>query len=431
MQLFQFPRDRARIERFCAAVSSHDRATEDAVRRIIEDVRQRGDEAVIELAKEFDQVEFRGPEDFFIPRSVLRESWEGLPDKLKAALELARKRIEAYHERQKLTGFSMKDEYGNILEQRVVPLQRVGVYVPGGTAAYPSTVLMDIVPARVAGVEEIIMITPPPRRGAPDLGASLGAAWLAGVDRVVGVGGPLGVAALAIGTASLPKVDLIVGPGNKYVAMAKKMLYGEIVIDMIAGPSELLVIADRSASIEHLAADMLSQAEHDPDAQSVAVLIGDLDIEALQREIERQASVLTRGPVALRALRDNGAIIRVEGRADAVEIANLKAPEHLMILTENPRELADQVRNVGAVFVGPYTPEPMGDYVAGPNHTLPTGGTARFFSPLSVWSFLKTSHVVEFTREGFEALAGPVITIAEAEGLTAHAEAVRRRLPRI
>ncbi|MFP4381084.1 MAG: histidinol dehydrogenase [Candidatus Sumerlaeia bacterium] len=428
MKVFQYPKDRLKIARFCSPAGAQDPKTDKDVQKIIDRVRKRGDAAIIEMVEEFDKVKYASAKEFFIPKSYLKTAWEGLPEKLQEALKLSLSRLKAYHERQKIENFACKDKYGNHMEQRVTPIERVGVYVPGGTAAYPSTVLMDIVPAKVAGVKEIVMITPPRRPDFLEVQASLGAAWLAGVDEVVGVGGPLGVAAMAIGTDTLKRVDLIVGPGNKYVAAAKKLLYGEIDIDMIAGPSEITIIADKSTPKEFIAADMLSQAEHDPDAQSVAIIIGTYDVPGLQHEIKSQATILPRKAMALDALRKNGAIINVQSREEAVMIANMKAPEHLEILAEKPRELAEKIPNVGAVFLGPYTPEPVGDYIAGPNHTLPTGGTARFYSPLSVMSFLKTSHIVEFTKEGLDALADATITIAEAEGLTAHAEAVRCRL---
>jgi histidinol dehydrogenase len=248
------------------------------------------------------------------------------------------------------------------------------------------------------------------------------------VDRVISVGGTPGVVALALGTETLPKVDIIVGPGNRFVATAKKLLYGEITIDMVAGPSEVLVLADDTASPVLVAADLLAQAEHDPDAQAIAVLIGDYDVTALQREIRSQTAELPRRAIIEQSLKAKGALIRVSSVEEALALAEQKAPEHLEILTRDARTLARRVRNVGAVFVGPYTPESMGDYAAGPNHTLPTGGTARFFSPLSVWSFLKTSHVVECSKKGFEALAETVTTLADTEGFGAHAAAVRRRL---
>ena len=427
MQILAYPKDRLKVERLLRRAAARDTATERVVRGIIERVRRGGDKAVAAFMKRFDGVEKPDPKRFRIPPARLKAAWDSLDPALRKALKTAHDRIRAYHRRQMIKGFVYRDALGNRMEQRVAPLRRVGVYVPGGTAAYPSTVLMDVVPARVAGVPQIVMITPPPRPGHEALEASLGAAYLAGVTEVVGIGGAHGIAAMALGTESLERVDKIVGPGNKYVAMAKRLLYGEIDIDMIAGPSEVLILADKSAPPHLVAADMLSQAEHDPDAQAIAILIGEYDVAALLEALRRQTQAAVRREFIERSLRANGAVIQVPDADTAVELANAKAPEHLEILTRGARALAKRIGNVGAIFVGPYTPEPMGDYVAGPNHTLPTGGTARFHSPLSVWSFLKSSHVVECSRRGFQALADTVVTIAEAEGLGAHAEAVVKR----
>ncbi len=427
MRVLQFPQDEKQVTRLFQCAAANDPATEEAVRQVIEQVRRRGDRAVAALTKRFDNVTLK-PSEFEIPADRLREAWNGLPQPLQKALKTARERIEAYHRKQLLKGFVYKDALGNRMEQRVTPVRRAGVYAPGGRASYPSTVLMDIVPARVAGVDEVILLTPPGGLDSEGGRAVLGAAWLAGVDRVISVGGTPGVVGLALGTETLPKVDIIVGPGNRFVATAKKLLYGEITIDMVAGPSEVLVLADDTASPVLVAADLLAQAEHDPDAQALAVLIGDYDVAALQREIRSQTAELPRRAIIEQSLKAKGALIRVNSVEEALALAEQKAPEHLEILTRDARTLARRVRNVGAVFVGPYTPESMGDYAAGPNHTLPTGGTARFFSPLSVWSFLKTSHVLECSKKGFEALAETVTTLADTEGFGAHAAAVRRRL---
>jgi histidinol dehydrogenase len=427
MRVLQFPRDEKQVTRLFQRAVANDPATEDAVRQVIEQVRRRGDRAVSTLTKRFDKVSLQ-PSQFEIPAQRLREAWDGLPKPLQKALKTARERIEAYHRKQLLKGFVYKDALGNRMEQRVTPVRRAGVYAPGGRASYPSTVLMDIVPARVAGVDEVILLTPPGGLDSEGGRAVLGAAWLAGVDRVISVGGTPGVVALALGTQTLPKVDIIVGPGNRFVATAKKLLYGEITIDMVAGPSEVLVLADDTASPVLVAADLLAQAEHDPDAQAIAVLIGDYDVAALQREIRSQTAELPRRAIIEQSLKAKGALIQVASVEEALALAEQKAPEHLELLIRDAQALAKRVRNVGAVFVGPYTPESMGDYAAGPNHTLPTGGTARFFSPLSVWSFLKTSHVLECSKKGFEALAETVTTLADVEGFGAHAAAVRRRL---
>ena len=429
MKLFQYPRDRAQIESLLLRRTGAEPDTETRVRAIIEQVRRNGDKAVASLTKKLDGVDLT-PSRFRVSPARLKKAWQDLPPELRSALKIARDRIVAYHKQQRLSGFTYHDDLGNRMDQRVRPLRRVAVYVPGWRAAYPSTVLMNIVPARLAGVDEVVVLTPPALLGAQGGQAALAAAWLAGVDEVIAVGGTPGIAALALGTESIERVDKIVGPGNRYIAMAKRLLYGEIDIDMIAGPSEILVLADRSASPRLVAADLLSQAEHDPDAQAVAILIGQYDVDALQKEISARMALTARRDIIRQSLWANGALIRVRTVADAVKLAERKAPEHLEILTRRPRVIADRIRNAGAIFIGPHTPEPMGDYAAGPNHVLPTGGTARFFSPLSVWSFLKTSHVIECSKNGFEALADTVETLARAEGLQAHAEAVSCRRKR-
>ncbi|NQU43973.1 histidinol dehydrogenase [bacterium] len=427
MKRLKYPADSVRIEALFRHAGKPDQETETSVQKIIERVRKDGDKAVVAYARRFDGVEMAGPEEFFIPRDRLKAAWEGLPSDLRKALERAHRRIRDYHEKQKMEGFTWRDDLGNRMDQRVLPLARVGVYAPGGTAAYPSTVLMDVVPAKVAGVREVLLITPPLRPGMESVVASYGAAWLAGVDEVLAVGGAHGLAAAALGTRTVRRVDKIVGPGNRFVAAAKRQLYGEIDIDMIAGPSEILILADSSAPPAIVAADLLSQAEHDPDAQAVAILIGEYDMDALEDEIKRQTKLAPRRGFIRQSLKARGALIQVEQADDAVLLSNLKAPEHLEIMARGARTLSKRITNAGAIFLGRYTPEAIGDYVAGPNHTLPTGGTARFFSPLSVWSFQKTSHVVECSKRGLADLADTVITIAEAEGLDAHAEAVRRR----
>ncbi len=428
MKLYQLPKDQNKVEKFFSRNAVGDLQTETLVRGIIERVRRQGDPAVSAYTQKFDGVQL-APTDFIIPRQTLKKAWLELDRPLQAALKKAHARIKEFHKRQMLSGYVWKDTLGNRMEQRVKALRRVGVYVPGGTAAYPSTVLMDIVPAKVAGVKEIVMITPPIRQGILQDGsrAALGAAWLAGVDEVVGIGGAQGIAAMALGTQSLRRVDKIVGPGNRFVAAAKKILYGEIDIDMVAGPSEVLILADKTAPPEFIAADMLAQAEHDVDAQSVVVLIGKYDRETLQKEIRKQTKSSLRKEIISKSLRRHGAIIEVRTRAEAVRLANLKAPEHLEIMTANPRALANKIDQVGAIFIGAITPEPMGDYILGPNHTLPTSGSARFYSPLSVLSFLKTSNVLECSAKGFASLAESVELLAQTEGLAAHAQAVRLR----
>lgn len=427
MKTFDYPRERENLARFFQKGERPDPSTDEAVRRIIEKVRRGGDRAVAALTRQLDGVALT-PGKFHISPKRLRKAWDGISPELRRALEIAHRRIREYHEKQIVEGFTYRDALGNRMDQRVAPIRRVCVYAPGGRAAYPSTALMDIVPARVAGVEQIVLLTPPGRLDDPDGQATLAAVHLAGVDEVVAVGGTPGVAALALGTETLERVDMVVGPGNRFIAAAKRLLYGQIDIDMVAGPSEILILADQSAPVATVAADLLSQAEHDPDAQAGVVLIGDFDLDALRKEIRAQTRRSPRAETIRQSLRKNGFVVRVAKAEDAIDLANMKAPEHLEIMAARARSMAAKVRNAGAIFLGRYTPESMGDYAAGPNHTLPTGGTARFFSPLSVWSFLKTSHVVECSRKGLEALAPTVEAIAEAEGLSAHAEAVRVRL---
>ena len=427
MKIWTWPADRRAIERSFRKAEQAPAEVERSVADIIEQVRRGGDRAVARLTRRFDGAHVR-PGDFDVPPQRLQQAWEATPGPLRRALRTARRRIEAFHRTQKLKGWTLREPGFGRIDQCVRPLRRVAVYAPGGKAAYPSTVLMDVVPAQVAGVAEIILLTPPGRDGWPDP-RTLAAAQVAGVDRVLRIGGAQAVAALAWGTETIPRVDKIVGPGNIYVATAKQRLYGQIDIDSVAGPSEVLILADGQARLDWIAADMLAQAEHDEDASAGVVLIGGgrRRATALEAELQRQLSKLERRRIARQSLRQHGYIILVRTTRQAAEIANLKAPEHLEIHTSAPRQLADMIENAGAIFLGPWTPEPIGDYVAGPNHTLPTGGTARFFSPLSVWSFYKTSHMIETTRRGLNALAADTIALAEAEGLTAHAESVRIR----
>ena len=339
------------------------------------------------------------------------------------ALLNALENISNFHNRQKRQSFIDARPDGTILGQRVRGLKRVGLYVPGGTAAYPSSVLMNAVPAKIAGVEELIMVTPPSKNGRanPDI---LAAAAIAGVDRVFLVGGAQAVAALTYGTESIPRVDKIVGPGNIYVATAKRLVYGKVDIDMIAGPSEILVLADGTADPKYLAADLMSQAEHDPLAASI-LLTTDGDIAG--RTIERQMQTLERRDIIERSLRDCGAVIVCRSVDEMADIANEIAPEHIELMIEDPMSLLGRIDNAGSVFMGKYSPEPLGDYYAGPNHVLPTSGTARFFSPLSVDSFVKRSSFISFTREALAEASGDITVIAEREGLTAHANSIRVR----
>lgn len=427
MKIWTWPKDKEAIGNYFAQAGQAAPGVDRAVDGILDAVRTGGDTAVAEFTRQFDKVEVK-PGQFEVPAERLKAAWDATPAPLKKALRTAKRRIEAFHKTQKLTGWTIKEKGFGRIDQRVLPLERVGVYAPGGKAAYPSTALMDIIPARVAGVKEIILVTPPGADGWPDP-RTLAAAHLAGATRVLRIGGAQAVAALAYGTETIPRVDKVVGPGNIYVATAKRKLYGRIDIESVAGPSEVLILADAQARLDFIAADMLAQAEHDPDASAGAVLIGGgaTRAKALAQEVQRQLERLPRREIAARSIENNGYIILARTAGQAVEIANLRAPEHLEIQAAGAWGMAEAVRNAGAIFVGPWTPEAMGDYVAGPNHTLPTAGTARFFSPLSVWAFYKTSHTIEATREGLAALAQDIITLAEAEGLSAHAETVRVR----
>lgn len=394
------------------------------VREIIENVRLHGDGAVLEYTQKFDKKQTSLKP---IERQELEKIADKCEPKLRKALENAALNIAAFHSRQmeNQRGFVTR-ENGVILGQRVRGLHRVGIYVPGGTAAYPSTVLMNAIPAHVAGVKEIIMVTPPAGDGEFNA-AVMTAAHIAGVSRVYLCGGAQAVAALAFGTESIPKVDKIVGPGNIYVATAKKLLFGTVDIDMIAGPSEILILADDTANPTYIAADMMSQAEHDPLASSTLVTTSRAVAEQTVLEIERQIQKLSRREIIARSLKDYGSIIVCTDIDKAVELANLLAPEHLEVLCENPMDYLSLLDNAGSVFLGEYSPEPLGDYYAGPNHVLPTGGTARFFSPLSVASFLKKSSFISYTRDALKSAREDILAIADSEGLDAHANSIKVR----
>jgi histidinol dehydrogenase len=394
---------------------------EGVVKEIINNVKTRGDEALVEYTNRFDKVGVTSAGELEIPYEQLEEAYKTLPSDVREALEFAAERIKKFHEKQLEESFIAEEPEGIILGQKVLPLERVGVYVPGGKAQYPSTVLMNVIPAKVAGVGEIVMVSPNPSA------VTLAAAYIAGVDRVFKIGGAQAVAALAYGTQTVPKVDKIVGPGNIYVALAKKLLYGVVDIDMVAGPSEILVIADRSANPSWVAADLLSQAEHDELAGPFCVT-DSLDLALKVRdEVERQLSELDRREIAQKSVENWGTIFVVEDMDRACELANLIAPEHLEVFTRNPWELLPKIRNAGAIFLGEYTTEPLGDYVLGPNHTLPTGGTARFYSPLGVYDFVKRSSILYVSKGGFDKVKDAAKILATREGLTAHRRAIEIR----
>ena len=390
-----------------------------AAAAILEDVRENGYPAVAACSRKFD-----GAEPYEISPERLEAACAACPPELLAALERAAANIRDYNEKLLLKSQEWRSPDGGVVGRIVRGLSRVGIYVPGGTAAYPSSVLMNAVPAKVAGVEEIIMVTPPTENLN---NAVLAAAKIAGVDRVIAVGGAQAVAALTYGAGFIPKVDKLVGPGNAYVAAAKRMAYGTLDIDMVAGPSEVLIIADGSANAKYVAADLLSQAEHDKLASAVLLTTSDALAQEVDREIVRQMGYLSRSAIMEASLRDFGCAILCRDLDQAAQLANEIAPEHLEIATQDPRSLLPAIRNAGAVFLGEWSPEPLGDYLAGPDHVLPTSGTARFFSPLSVESFLKSMSIIEYRREDLAPIRGEIVTLAESEHLTAHANSIRVR----
>lgn len=395
----------------------------ETVSAIIEDVRENGDTAVKNYTLKFDG---NLPQYYEVPREVINDALTEADPEFVTALLNAQENIADFHNRQKEQGFINAKDNGVILGQRVRGLSRVGLYVPGGTAAYPSSVLMNAIPAKIAGVKEIVMVTPPLKDGTPNKDILVAAA-ICGVDRVFLSGGAQAIAALAYGTEEIPKCDKIVGPGNIYVATAKKLLYGVVDIDMIAGPSEILVIADDTADPKFAAADLMSQAEHDVLASAIMVTTSEKLADATIAEIDRQKEYLSRKEIIERSLADYGAIIIADSREQCVELANEIAPEHLEVLMENPLELLGSLDNAGSIFLGNYASEPLGDYFAGPNHVLPTSGTARFFSPLGVASFTKRVSYTYYTKEALEEAKDDIVLIAEKEGLTAHANAIKVR----
>ena len=395
-----------------------------AVAEIINDVRQNGDAALFKYEEKFDRVKLNALE---VTPEEREQAAEAVGPEFMALLERAAANIRRFHQRQVREGFILAEEDGRVLGQRVIPLERVGLYVPGGTAAYPSTVLMDTIPARVAGCGTVVMVTPP-RRDGTLTPAVLAAAGVAGVDRIFKLGGAQAVAALAFGTEIVPRVDKIVGPGNVYVAEAKRQVFGAVAIDMIAGPSEILIVADGKSNARWLAADLLSQAEHDKMASAVLVTDSAELAQAVSAELEAQIPQLDRADIARVSIDDNGKIILVEDIAQALDISNALAPEHLELCVDEPFAWLGRVRHAGSVFLGRHCPEALGDYYAGPNHTLPTSGTARFSSPLSVDDFVKKSQYTYYTPEAMRRAAPDVAAFARAEGLTGHAKSALARM---
>ena len=396
---------------------------EETVRRILAAVKARGDAALKEYCLQFDRAEIS---DLAVSELEMKAALSKTDSRLLFTMRQAAENIRAFHQKQKREGFVMTEKEGVLLGQRILPLDRVGLYIPGGTASYPSTVLMNAIPAKIAGVKEIIMVTPPSADGsiAPQI---LAAAHIAGVDQIYKVGGAQAIAALAYGTETIPQVDKITGPGNMYVATAKRQVYGLVDIDMVAGPSEILIIADESADPLFVAADLLSQAEHDPMAAAILLTTDEQLALAVQSEVARQLYLLPRRTIAETSILDHGRIVVVSSLKEAAQWSNAIAPEHLELCVEEPFSLLALIRHAGSIFLGHYTPEALGDYFAGPNHTLPTNGTARFASPLSVDDFIKKSSFLYYTREALSEVQEQIVFFAQNEGLEAHAKSVSMR----
>ena len=414
------PRIREANKKFFGA----DLTAAEIVDRIVGDVRRDGDEAVIKYTKLIDRTEFT-PEEFVVTEAEYETAYQEADPAVVESLRKAAENVRRYHQEQKPNSWMTYRDKGSILGQSVIPLDRVGIYVPGGTAAYPSSVIMNAMPAVVAGVKEIIMMVPP--KNGKINPYVLVAAKEAGVSKIFKIGGAQAIAAMAFGTETIPRVDKITGPGNIFVTLAKKAVYGHCDIDMLAGPSEILIVADKTADPAYTAADMLSQAEHDMLASSIVITDSPELAEKVAVEAEKQLKVLPREEITRASLDRNGMIIITEDIMQAVELANVSAPEHMEVLTEQPFQLLPYIRHAGAVFLGAYSPEPLGDYFAGPNHVLPTGGTARYYSVLNVETFMKRTSIISYTQEQLDAVSDDVIRLAEAEGLQAHANAVKLR----
>ncbi len=409
-----------------------DGAIEERVAGILDDVKTRGDAAVLDYTARFDGLDVASLSQLELTQTELKAAFDGLPDAQRDALQAAARRVRSYHEAQKKAGgesWSYRDEDGTLLGQKVTPLDRVGIYVPGGKAAYPSSVLMNAIPAHVAGVAEIIMVVPTPRGEKNPL--VLAAAYVAGVTRAFTIGGAQAVAALAFGTATVPKVDKITGPGNAYVASAKKRVFGTVGIDMIAGPSEILVLADGSTPADWVAMDLFSQAEHDELAQSILLCPDAAYIDAVQAAIDRLLPTMPRAAIIAKSLNDRGALIHTRSMEEACAISNRIAPEHLEVSSSEPHRWEPLLKHAGAIFLGAFTSESLGDYCAGPNHVLPTSGTARFSSPLGVYDFQKRSSLIEVSRAGAQSLGLIAAEMAYGEGLQAHARAAEMRLDEV
>ena len=399
---------------------------ENTVEEIINKIRSEGDKALIDYSIKFDGVKAKSMADLMISQEELEKSFNDLSDKQKNAITISAERVKSYHLKQNQQTWSYTEEDGTFLGQKITPLDSVGLYVPGGKAAYPSSVLMNAIPAKVAGVDELIMVVPSTEGIINKL--VLAAAYISGVDKVITVGGAQAIAALAYGTESVPKVDKIVGPGNIYVATAKRAVFGQVGIDMIAGPSEILIICDGNTDPKWIAMDLFSQAEHDEDAQSILLCPDKTFIVEVEKSIEKLLPSMNRKNIIETALKNRGALIHTKDIDEAIDISNRIAPEHLELSVENPETLLDKIKHAGAIFMGKYTCEALGDYCAGPNHVLPTSGTARFSSPLGVYDFQKKSSLIRVSDKGANTLGKVAATLADGEGLQAHAESARYRI---
>jgi len=414
------------LEALISWESVSDDAVFNTVKDIIHQVKTRGDEALIEYSNRFDRTEFKTAADFEIPKDRLQQAVNAVGSETYGLLEQAAERIRTYHEHQKQSSWSFQEADGTMLGQQVTALDRAGLYVPGGKAAYPSSVLMNAIPAKVAGVQELIMVVPTPGGELNDL--VLATAVIAGVDRVFAVGGAQAVAALAYGTESIPAVDKIVGPGNIYVATAKRMVFGAVGIDMIAGPSEILIVCDGKTNPDWIAMDLFSQAEHDEDAQSILVSPDKSFLDQVEQSMQKLVQEMERKAIITRSIEDRGALIHVTDLQQAAEVVNFIAPEHLELSIDNPEDYISQIKHAGAIFMGRYTAEALGDYCAGPNHVLPTSRTARFSSPLGVYDFQKRSSLIMCSEDGAAELGKIASPFARGEGLTAHARSAEFRM---
>ncbi|MGC8121132.1 histidinol dehydrogenase [Marinobacter sp. VGCF2001] len=414
------------LSRLLAWDDSVDHQVNESVRHILHEVKTRGDAAVLEFTGQFDRLSVGSMADLEMSQARLQEALDRIPQDQKAALEKAAERVRDYHERQNQPSWQYQDDDGTVLGQKVTPLDRAGLYVPGGKAAYPSSVLMNAIPAKVAGVSEVIMVVPTPDGVVNDM--VLAAAAIAGVDRVFTIGGAQAVAALAYGTESVPAVDKIVGPGNIFVATAKREVFGVVGIDMIAGPSEILVICDGKTDPDWIAMDLFSQAEHDEQAQSILVSPDAAFLDAVEASIHKLLPTMEREDIIRTSMLGRGALIQVADMKEAAEVSNRIAPEHLELSVEDPQAMLDDIRHAGAIFMGRHTAEALGDYCAGPNHVLPTSGTARFSSPLGVYDFQKRSSLIGFTAQGADRMGRVASVLARGEGLTAHARSAEYRI---